>query len=429
MKKWCCVGIVLLLLLAHIPSLFASPQKEGSASTAASEPKTVHFAHLWGNPAEKAIMDDVLGRFMSQNPNIKVEQLVLASAYHTKLLEMLAGDTPPDVFLAYPGFNTFNLADRNVLLPLSEMWKKYGLDNYFSEGAKNSVSYKGEQWNIPWATHANIVIYGSKQFNQLGVKEPATLQEFEQICEKAKATKIPPLASGWKSLYRAAYPIELLLPSVGGGDLYSRLAALQDDWNNPTVREVLAIWKRWVEKGYWYPDPRSREWPEGLGLVAQNLAVMDFIGTYGTSVIENVGMAYGKDYDLFTFPQINTTMKKTLTGPYDALSIARKAPSAAAAQQLLAFMAADEAQSVRAKAGGLVLNKNVTSYPPPMLKVRKAIEEGASFRPGFFEASPPIGVTQLNHGAMVDFYDKPDPDEFIRRANETRAQFLKESKQ
>ena len=416
-----CRPFIVLMLLLVIGQLSLS---------AAPAAQTVQFMHLWGNPAEKAIIDQVLALFATKHPEIKVEQLVFEStAYHTKILQMLAGDTPPDLFLSYPGFKTYDLVDRNVLLPLSQMWKKYGLERQFSEGAKNSVTYKGEQWNIPWVTHANIVLYSVKAFRELGVTEPTTFQDFERICEKAKANNRYPLASGWKELYRAAYPIELLLPSVGGAETYSKLAALQEDWDNADVREVLSIWQRWVRKGYWHPEPRARSWAEGIGLLTQDLAVMDFIGTYGTSVIEGTGFVYGKDYDLFTFPQINPKFVKTLTGPFDALSIPRKAAGADAAQELLAFIASAEAQSIRAKAGGLVLNKNVTEYMPPMLKVKKAIDEGASFRPGFFQATPPIGLQQINHAAMVDFYDNPNPEEFIRRANETRAQYLKESKQ
>jgi multiple sugar transport system substrate-binding protein len=189
---------------------------------------------------------------------------------------------------------------------------------------------------------------------------------------------------------------------------------------------VLEKWKEWIEKGYWYPDPRARTWPEGLGLLAEGQAAMAFIGTYATSVLDDAGKTYGEDYDLFVFPQINGDYPTTLTGPFDGLSIAQKAANPKGAERLLAFMATTEAQSIRAEAGGLVLNKLVESYGPAMQNVKAAIDAGATFQPGFFQATPPIGLELINLGAMPDFYDDPDIGGFIRRANDAREQFMNE---
>jgi multiple sugar transport system substrate-binding protein len=422
--------LIVLLFTVLIFCSFSGGQGESETGPAEAVKKsTIQFMHLLGNPSEKAIIDEVVGLFESSTPNISIEQQVFESkAYHTKILQLLAGDDPPDVYLAYPGFKTYDLVDRGVLLPLNDLWENNNFAQFFSEGTKTAVSYKGKQWNLPWVTHANIVLYNKKVFKDIGVNEPTTLAEFETICDKVKSTGKYPLVSGWNALFRAAYPFDMLMPAIGGIELFQRLAALEEDWDNESVRELLAIWKRWVEEGYWYPDPRARSWAEGLGLLAEELTAMDFMGTYGMGVLEDVGMAYGIDYDLFIFPQIDPKHGTTLTGPFDAWSIPLKAHNSKGALEFFAFLATPEAQSVRARAGGLVLNKLVTDYGPAMLKVKKAVEEGAAFQPGFFQASPPLGLQQINHGIMPDFYDDPDIEEFIRRANKTREQFQSEKK-
>jgi ABC-type glycerol-3-phosphate transport system substrate-binding protein len=399
----------------------------GQPASGTGAKSTVQFMHLLGNPSEKAIIDEVVGLFESAHPNITIEQQVFESkAYHTKILQLLAGDAPPDVYLAYPGFKTYDLVDRGVLYPLNDLWEDSNFAQYFSEGTKTAVSYKGKQWNLPWVTHANIVIYNKKMFNDVGVAEPGTLGEFEAICDKFKGVDTYPLVSGWNALFRSAYPFDILFPLIGGVELFQRLAALEEDWDNDSVRELLTIWKKWIERGYWYPDPRARSWAEGMGLMAENLVPMDFMGTYGMGVLEGVDLEYGKDFDLFVFPQINPKHGTTLTGPFDAWSIPLKAQNSEGALVFFSFLATPEAQSVRARAGGLVLNKLVTDYGPSMMKVKKAVEEGAAFQPGFFQASPPLGLQQINHGIMPDFYDNPDIEDFILRANKTREQFQSE---
>lgn len=419
--------ISLFFALLIVPSFSGGQGESENESAEAGMKSEVQFMHLLGNPAEKALIDEVVGLFETSNPNISIEQLVFESkSYHTKVLQLLAGDEPPDIYLAYPGFKTYDLVDRGVLLPLNDLWEESNFEQYFSEGTKTAVSYKGKQWNLPWVTHANIVFYNKEIFSGVGVTEPNTFDEFEAICRKVKATGKYPLASAWSALYRAAYPFDMLMPTVGGVEVFQKLAALEEDWDNESVRELLTIWKRWVEEEYWYPDPRSRSWAEGLVLLAEGLTAMDLMGTYGMGTLEQAGMEYGKDYDLFVMPGVNSKHGMALSGPVDAFSIPLKAKNVEGALKFFAFAATPEAQSVRARGGGLVLNKMVTDYGPAMSKVNKAIEAGAAFQPGFFQATPPLGLQQINHGAMTDFYDNPDIEEFIRSANKTREQFQRE---
>jgi hypothetical protein len=69
------------------------------------------------------------------------------------------------------------------------------------------------------------------------------------------------------------------------------------------------------------------------------------------------------------------------------------------------------------------MNKFVTSYDQATLKVKKDLDSGALFIPGFFQATPPVGLQQINFGAMPDFYDDLDIRKFITRANAARQEY------
>jgi ABC-type glycerol-3-phosphate transport system substrate-binding protein len=400
---------------------------EGKTEAAGSGPKTVQMMHMWGNPAEKAIFDGIVAKFTAANPSIKVEQLVYeTSAYHQKIQQLLAGDAPPYVFISYPGARTNEMVEKGVLEPLNTLWDTHNLSNYFTKETRDSLLYKGKVWNIPWATKVNIVIYNKQLFASKGYSEPKSLAEFEQLCRTIKQSGIYPIVSGWKALYRSAFPFELLTPSLGGPAEYVRLASLEKSFDTPVARKVLTTWKAWVEAGYWFPDGRARTWSEALSLLKEGKAAMDFIGSYAVPVLEQSGWKYAVDFDVFAFPTENNSFEATLTGPYDAFSVPKKARSKDAAFSFLEFLSSDVAQRISAQNGSVVLNKNVKEYSPALTKIFAQTGPKVSIVGGFFVLAPTMGFQRINQELMTDFYDKPDIEYFISEANKSRDAYQKQ---
>ncbi len=412
------IAFVMVFFLAITGLAFGTDTAKGASM--------VQIMHVWGNPAEKAIIDRIVAGFEAKYPEYKVEQLVYdTNSFHQKIVQLLAGNSPPDVFISYPGARTYEYVDKGVLEPLNDMWDKYHLSDCFTNETKASLTYKGSVWNIPTKTNVNVVFYNKALFAKYGLSEPKTFDEFENILKTLKSAGIYPLASGWKNLYRSAFPLELLIPAVGGSASYLDFASLNKDWNDPVIREMLTIWKRWVDRGYWFPDGRARTWPEGLNLLKEGKAGMDFIGSYAVAVLEGIGWKYGVDYDIFVLPRVNTKFGPTLTGPYDAMSMAKKARNKEGGAAFLAYMASDEVQKIQA-ANGIVLNKNVKDYPPAIRKILDMAGPGVSIVGGFFVVAPTMGFQRINQEMATDFYEKPDIENFINEANAIRATYLKQ---
>ena len=152
---------------------------------------------------------------------------------------------------------------------------------------------------------------------------------------------------------------------------------------------------------------------------------MDFIGSYAVAVLEGIGWKYGVDYDIFVLPRVNTKFGPTLTGPYDAMSMAKKARNKEGGAAFLAYMASDEVQKIQA-ANGIVLNKNVKDYPPAIRKILDMAGPGVSIVGGFFVVAPTMGFQRINQEMATDFYEKPDIENFINEANAIRAAYLKQ---
>lgn len=393
--------------------------------------KTVTWLHIWGAGVEHEQITKSIELFEAANPDVKVEEIILdAATWQPKLLQLLSGDSPPDIFLWYPGPKTWDLVSLGVIAPITEVWNEYGLDDLIPQGLKGEVTYKGEQWNLPWGYHPSVVYYNKKLFTQLGLEIPTTIGEFEAVCDAIKAAGIYPLASGASGRWRTAYPPELLIPSFAGPDFYDKLCSMEIPWDNAIVRAVFEIWARWIEKEFWYPDILARRWAESINLLIRGEAAMLILGTYGTPMLEAAGWHLGEDFDAFLFPQENPGVPLTLTGPFDTWCMAAKAPHPEEAKRLLAFLATVEPQTMRAVYhGGLACNKYVTKYDKVGLMVRDAMNAGAVFHQVMGNAIPPAPCQAIVKEAMADFYYNPNVEELIRRCEAARVEYWSEQTQ
>ncbi len=392
---------------------------------------TVTWLHVWGAGAQREQVISTLNLWEKAYPDVKVEEIIMDSSnWQPKMIQMLSGDSPPDVFLWYPGPKTTELVDQGVIAPLNETWKQYKLDEQISSGLKAEVSYKGNIYNIPWTYHPPIVLYNKKMFGGLGLSIPQQIAEFEAVAAKIQATGKYPLSSGWIELQRSAYPLELLIPSLNGPDFYRELTKMNIDWGDPKCRKAWEIWKRWVQMKYWYPEPRSRRWGEGLSIFRNGEAGMYFIGTYAVPMLVEAGWKLGEDFGAFIFPQENKQFQPTFTGPFDTFCMPARAPHPDAARRFLAFLATKEPQAARLRASsGMSANKLVTEYDEVCTMLRKAMEKGAVFQGAIFAAMPTMVVEPINRAACVDFYDNPDIEEFVKKCEAARVQYWKEKKQ
>jgi ABC-type glycerol-3-phosphate transport system substrate-binding protein len=154
---------------------------------------------------------------------------------------------------------------------------------------------------------------------------------------------------------------------------------------------------------------------------------MYFLGTYGVPMLEAAGWVLDEDFGAFLFPQENSAFRRTLTGPFDTWSKAAKAPHPEEADRLLAFLAAKDAQTMRAKYhGGMACNKYVTEYDSIGNMIRDAMNNGAVFNQVIGNALPAIGVQLINKGAVPDFYDNTNIAEFVKKCEEAQERYRKE---
>ena len=155
--------------------------------------------------------EKVIKAFEKKHPNITVKQTAIKNTeYNTIVSASLQGGGGPDVFMgrAYGGLQT--LADSGYLLILDDLIPN--LKDYSEPAKQGARSVRdGKMYGLPALSQAIFCYYNKDIYKKLGLKVPATWDEFISNLEICKKNKITPLANGSKD----GWTVETLLGGVG----------------------------------------------------------------------------------------------------------------------------------------------------------------------------------------------------------------------
>jgi len=145
---------------------------------------------FWGSPEiTKRILTPIRDDFEKEYPGIKVKMTFVAGGqYFDKLLTMIAGGTPPDVF----GFHETVALDyppRGMVLNLQPLIERdnFDLGKYYKL-ALDPFRYKGDLYGLPWdGTITEVTtFYNVDLFDKAGVSYPDETWTWDTFLDAAK---------------------------------------------------------------------------------------------------------------------------------------------------------------------------------------------------------------------------------------------------
>jgi sn-glycerol 3-phosphate transport system substrate-binding protein len=148
---------------------------------------TMYYPVAVGGPIPK-IIDDLVGRFHKDNPDINV-QAVYSGNYTdtmTKAMTAMKGGQPPQLSVLL-STDAFTLMDENAIVPFDEMVAdKSWLASFYPAFMENG-RIGGKTWSIPFQ-RSTIVLYWNKEaFADAGLdrdKPPGTWEEMREFGKK-----------------------------------------------------------------------------------------------------------------------------------------------------------------------------------------------------------------------------------------------------
>lgn len=160
-------------------------------------------------------LQEMVKDFEKENPNIHVKLTTVPSAGIVLKTRILSGDVP-DIIQIYPQNMDF------------QEWAKAG---YFQDMTgkdylkriKNNYAEKyainGKIYNVPLNANVYGIYYNKTKFKELGLEEPKTFEEFQEITKKIKDSGTSPFAvAGTEGWTLNGYHQLSLITIAGSGD-------------------------------------------------------------------------------------------------------------------------------------------------------------------------------------------------------------------
>lgn len=228
---------------------------------------------------DRAQYESFIDTFEAANPGITVTfETFEAANYNTILSTALAGGTGPDLMMvrAYGGLE--NVASAGYLMPLDT--EKVPALADFEPSAIAAETMRSDEtiYAVPFASQTMLVIYNKAIFDQMGLEEPQTWDEFVTLAQTIKDNGIFPFANGTATAWQNETIVSALTSSIIGTDFYEDLMAGEADFTDPRFVEALEKLK---EMSAFFPDGFiGLDYPSSQQLFASGLAAMFAGGSF-----------------------------------------------------------------------------------------------------------------------------------------------------
>jgi alpha-glucoside transport system substrate-binding protein len=419
----------LLCLLVPIMLLAATcgddDDNGGGAEDGASlEGTTLEVAAVWSG-AEQASFEAVLAAFEDET-GATVRFTSTGDDIATVLGTRLEGGKPPDVaILPQPGLLR-DLVGRDALKPIEDVAGDL-VDAHYSEDWRELGSVDGTLYGV-WFKGANksTVWYRAQAFEDAGVDEPETWDDFVTVAETLRDSGVTPIAVAGGDGWTLTDWFENVYLRVAGAEKYDQLTTHEIPWTDPSVVEALTtLGELWSKKDLLATGSANMTFPESVTTVFNGNAAIVYEGDFvAGNIADETDAELGTDAKFFAFPSVNDSAPAVVGGGDVAVTLT----GSEGANELLRFLATPEAAEIWAARGGFTSpNQDVDTSVYADDITRQSAEELVSaetFRfdlsdlvPSAFGGTPSQGMWKI----LQDFLQNPADPAATARALETAA--------
>ena len=265
-------------------------------SAAAAQDDVTLTIESWRNDDLEIWQNEIIPAFEAEHPGIKVVFAPSApTEYNAALNAKLEAGTAGDLITCRPFDASLDLYESDYLADVSDL---EGMAN-FSDVAKSgwSTDDGSATYCVPMASVIHGFIYNADAFEELGLEEPETVEEFYAVLDaiKADGTYVP-MAMGTKDQWEAAtMGYQNIGPTYWGGEegrtaLIKGEEKLTDEaWVKPF--EELARWGDYLGDGY-----QAQSYPD-----SQNLFTLGRAAIYPAGSWEISGFEEQADFEMGVF--------------------------------------------------------------------------------------------------------------------------------
>lgn len=167
------VGVALLSVLAGCTPADQDSSSDQDNGQDSGEKVTIKvWDYLDVSPPSGEVMDEMIQKYESQNPNVEIERTFIPFAdLNARLLSSSAADDLPDIVLVdNPNHQSFAAA--SIFADITEFVDEWDISDNFYDGPWSSTLWEGKNYGVPNSSNALVLWYNQDLLEENGFSEP-----------------------------------------------------------------------------------------------------------------------------------------------------------------------------------------------------------------------------------------------------------------
>lgn len=324
-----------------------SPETAAAVGTEAAEEEAVSSTgkvEFWNDKLAGTDQVDLdkLAQSASETSGIDVEFISYTdvASMRTALEQSINSPDAPGLFTWWSGVDLKTLAEAGVVEDLTDLWEEYIIPNGVPENVTDSLTFDGKIYAAPYSIIYSTIVYNKDIFDQYGLEEPETFEEFEAVCQTLVDNGVTPMGVDagnglwgfkWFECLIAAYDPQLYL------DICENKVKYTDE----RIVEVMNKWQEMYDKGFFSipMDQTDLHKAEATGEIAMQEAA-DY---EAVNLCDNFG---GGNFGTFVMPTVSSDIKKTVFFEIAPICVAKNSADKGSALEVLKTWYGKEHQTV-----------------------------------------------------------------------------------
>jgi raffinose/stachyose/melibiose transport system substrate-binding protein len=363
-----------ILLAACVPAVQqveqgapAASQEESPAGTPAVE--KVELLVWDGFQAQSPAVDQLVANFNEANPDVAIKREVQPNMRDI-LKTALEGGVGPDVMYydTGPGFAGV-LARADLVLSLDEAYDQFGWTERIFPLAKERTSFDGKTFGIGHELEFIGVFYNQRIFEEQGLSEPKTHDEFITLAEKLKEAGLIPLAFADQNKWPAGHMLSVFGGYIAGQEKLAAAISGEVPWNDPDfVQAIQLFFVDMHQAGYFIPEVNAVTYDDANLLFYNGQAAMNLTGSWMVGSYTNPEVMVDP-VGFFFYPPIGGKPIAPPAGLGSGYFVSKEVKNPQAAFRFLDYLFSEEAAKIWIEGASFIppIAVNVEEYQIPDL--------------------------------------------------------------
>lgn len=316
------------------------------------------IAHAMTGGADRTAFDRIVASFEAANPDIIVTQVVQDDDLYEDagLITMLQSNDPPDVFFQWGGALVQRDAEQGFAADLTDALAEGGFGDSFVDAAWSpaaGTTVDGRIYMIPNSLDVTTALwYNLDLFEEHGLEEPATWEEFVEIVRTLADAGVTPIIIGNNEFWPLGNWAGHLTERVVGMDLLDRALRLEEPFRQEAFLQAFDLLEELADAGAFNADLTSLGADPAMNAFFLGAGAIHPIGSWLVPIAaENAPEDFR--YDVFNTPTIpgGAGADDSVIGLATGFEVAADTPHFEEAVAFLRHFASLENQVMWAEAG------------------------------------------------------------------------------